>query len=71
MGGVRTAKSSIQNCMGKRFAVWPEDPGRSPKAGEGRVSLADIVPLFLNKRKASRLSEGSAFASNVTRYEAG
>jgi hypothetical protein len=48
MGGIRTAKSSIQNCVGKRFEVWPENSSRSPKAGEGRVSLADIGPLFLN-----------------------
>jgi hypothetical protein len=47
MGGIRTAKSSIQNCVGKRFAVWPENSSRSPKAGEGRVSVADIGPLFV------------------------
>ena len=39
MGGIRTAKSSIQNCVGKRFAVWLKDPSRSPKAGEGGVPL--------------------------------
>jgi hypothetical protein len=48
MGGIRTAKSSIQNCVGKGFAVGLENSSRSPKAGEGRVSVADIGPLFLN-----------------------
>jgi hypothetical protein len=48
MGGIRTAKSSIQNCVGKGFAVGPENSSRSPKAGEGRVSVADIGTLFLN-----------------------
>jgi hypothetical protein len=42
------AKSSIQNCVGRRFARWPENSSRSPKAGEGRLSVADIGPLFLN-----------------------
>jgi hypothetical protein len=59
VGGIRTAKSSIQNCVGKGFAVGPENSSRSPKAGEGRVSVADIGPLFVSRemRSASNRSK--------------
>lgn len=34
MRGIAAAKSSIQNSVGKGFAVGPQDPSRSPKAVE-------------------------------------
>ena len=46
VGPIPAAKSSIQNCVGKRLAVWPENSSRSPKAGEGKVSVAGIGYSF-------------------------
>jgi hypothetical protein len=43
MGGIRTAKSSVQDSVGKGFAIWPENSSCNSKTRDRKVPLLQRV----------------------------